>query len=90
MLDKISQLRRNRQAAAAKTQTELFEPMNHMVSSDAENSPLMRRSATASPVAAEAEAHSLNRQQLILTTLTDLKRSLEDQSVELCGLNMDE
>lgn len=62
--------------------------MNHLVNSDNEYSPLMRRSA--SPVAAEVEAQNLKRQQLILSTLADLKRSLEDQSVELCGLNTDE
>lgn len=28
-----------------------------------------------------------NKRQLILNTIEDLKRSLEDQSVELCGLN---
>lgn len=32
----------------------------------------------------------VNRRQLILNTIEDLKRSLEDQSIELCGLNEDE
>lgn len=31
-----------------------------------------------------------SKRQLILNTIADLKRSLEDQSVELCGLNDDE
>lgn len=31
-----------------------------------------------------------NKRQLILNTIADLKRSLEDQSVELCGLNDDD
>lgn len=30
------------------------------------------------------------KRQLILNTIADLKRSLEDQSVELCGLNDDD
>lgn len=31
-----------------------------------------------------------NKRQLILNTIEDLKRSLEDQSIELCGLNDDD
>lgn len=31
-----------------------------------------------------------NRRQLILNTIEDLKRNLEDQSIELCGLNEDD
>lgn len=37
--------------------------------------------------AAGSGSSEFDKRQLILDTIEDLKRSLEDQSVELCGLN---
>lgn len=40
--------------------------------------------------ASETDLVMQNKRQLILNTIEDLKRNLEDQSIELCGLNDDE
>lgn len=40
--------------------------------------------------ASETDLAVQNKRQLILNTIEDLKRNLEDQSIELCGLNDDE
>lgn len=91
MLEKISQLRRERKAAAAAA----AQTHTH---ADAElsGSPyLVRRTAADStdtyPLHVdEATMLQCQKQQMILTTLAELKRSLEDQSVELCGMNDDD
>lgn len=41
-------------------------------------------------VSSESDLTLQHKRQLILNTIEDLKRNLEDQSVELCGLNDDE
>ena len=38
----------------------------------------------------ESDLTMQHKRQLILNTIEDLKRNLEDQSIELCGLNDDE
>lgn len=38
----------------------------------------------------ETDLAMQSKRQLILNTIEDLKRNLEDQSIELCGLNDDE
>lgn len=40
--------------------------------------------------ASDSDLGMLNKRQLILNTIEDLKRNLEDQSIELCGLNDDD
>lgn len=71
MLQKISLLRMERQAAKAQI-----------------DSATERFSTTAAYP--RQEPHQINKRQLILSTIEDLKRSLEDQSIELCGLNDDD
>lgn len=79
-------MRMERRQAAAIIQS--IENNNNIQSTTHDSSlPMLNRNVTngdgdATPV--------LNRRQLILSTIEDLKRSLEDQSVELCGLNEDE
>ncbi|KAJ6643991.1 hypothetical protein Bhyg_08956 [Pseudolycoriella hygida] len=74
LLHKISLLRRDRKAA----QTDPNEMYCH---ADARLEPVNGESG-------ENGGYN-HRRQLILNTIADLKRSLEDQSVELCGLNDD-
>lgn len=75
MLHKISLLRRDRKAAAQLDSHEMHNAID----------------ARFEPVNGECgENGAYNKRQLILDTIADLKRSLEDQSVELCGLNDDD
>lgn len=76
MLHKISLLRRDRKAA----QLDLNEINSH---TDARHEPVNGENG-------ENGSACNNKRQLILNTIADLKRSLEDQSVELCGLNDDD
>lgn len=75
MLHKISLLRRDRKAA----QMDVNEINSH---TDPRREPVNGEIG-------DNGAYT-NKRQLILNTIADLKRSLEDQSVELCGLNDDE
>lgn len=79
MLQKISQLRLERQAAKAQTDnttSECLGTIEHPVHESAAPS--------------NGNVQQLTKRQLILNTIEDLKRSLEDQSVELNGLNEDD
>lgn len=47
-------------------------------------------STSTANVSTDNDSSMQNKRQLILNTIEDLKRNLEDQSIELCGLNDDE
>lgn len=79
LLQKISQLRLERQAA--KAHTDSMERLNTSMY------PTNEPHETNGNI---QQQQQLTKRQLILDTIEDLKRSLEDQSVELCGLNEDE
>lgn len=53
---------------------------------DSSNATMLSTSANTS----ETDLAMQNKRQLILNTIEDLKRNLEDQSIELSGLNDDE
>lgn len=76
ILQKISNLRRDRQHQQALRASQTFE---HNQS----NGTLSGSSANVS----ESDLAIMNKRQLILNTIEDLKRNLEDQSIELYGLN---
>lgn len=83
LLQKISQLRLERRQAAAIIQSiENNANMNDNPAYDTPHGNGINAENEVTPV--------VNRRQLILNTIEDLKRSLEDQSIELCGLNEDE
>lgn len=79
ILQKISNLRRDRQHQQAIRAAQSFD-------NNQSNATLSGSSANVS----ENDLAMLNKRQLILNTIEDLKRNLEDQSIELCGLNDDE
>lgn len=95
LLEKISQLRRERKAAAAAAAAAQTQTHTEI---ELSGSPyLARRMADSTDIyqynqiaGDEATMLQCQKQQMILSTLAELKRSLEDQSVELCGLNDDE
>lgn len=68
--------------------------MNYHLGCEPHNLPVALSSSEKSicsvTTAAAAGANEFDKRQLILDTIEDLKRSLEDQSVELCGLNDDD
>lgn len=78
LLQKISNLRRDRQ------QQMLLQANRTAHSLELSNS------TSTSANASETDLAMQNKRQLILNTIEDLKRNLEDQSIELCGLNDDE
>lgn len=77
ILQKISNLRRDRQ-------------QKQQVHRTSNSQDLQNPSLSSSANVSESDLAMLNKRQLILNTIEDLKRNLEDQSVELCGLNDDE
>lgn len=81
-------MRRERKAAAKAQQYVEFEPMNYHLGHEPQP-PLLLSASDMDNSGGESTATCMKR-QLILHTIADLKRSLEDQSVELCGLNDDE
>lgn len=80
ILQKISNLRRDRQHQQALRAAQSFE--HHQ-----SNATL---SGGSSANASENDLAMINKRQLILNTIEDLKRNLEDQSIELYGLNDDD
>lgn len=83
LLQKISLLRLERQAA--KTQND--SGATAITTTDRLPSTIY---PTAEPISANSNAQPMSKRQLILSTIEDLKRSLEDQSIELCGMNEDD
>lgn len=79
-MQKISNLRRDRQQQQQHT---LRTAQSFECNSNQSNGTLSGSSANVS----ENDLAMLNKRQLILNTIEDLKRNLEDQSIELCGLN---
>lgn len=81
LLQKISNLRRDRQQQlqSTRTSTSLDHSANQL-------NGLLSNNSNAS----ESDLAVINKRQLILNTIEDLKRNLEDQSIELIGLNDDE
>lgn len=74
LLQKISNLRRDRQAVRTSNS------LDHT-----ESTTLNGQHNTS-----ESDIAMFHKRQLILSTIEDLKRNLEDQSIELCGLNDDD
>lgn len=81
LLQKISNLRRDRQQQLQSTRTSTS--LDHSAS---QLNGLLSNNSNAS----ESDLAVINKRQLILNTIEDLKRNLEDQSIELIGLNDDE
>lgn len=78
LLQKISNLRRGRQ--------QQLQAIRTIENGGIQSNPTLSNSANVS----ENDLAMLNKRQLILNTIEDLKRNLEDQSIELCGLNDDD
>lgn len=81
LLNKISLLRRDRKAAAA-AQMDVVDANTTYTHHDGRHEPTNDKN--------NVVVGCSTKRQLILNTIADLKRSLEDQSVELCGLNDDD
>lgn len=79
LLQKISNLRRDRQQQQQATTT------NRAQSAD-----YTKNESQQALTSSDADMASLQKRQLILCTIEDLKRNLEDQSIELNGLNDDD
>lgn len=86
LLQKISTLRQERYAAAAAARAHI-ENCENITGGYVRHNSIDNGSVNANE---ETLPTFCNKRQLILNTIEDLKRSLEDQSVELCGLNDDE
>lgn len=95
-------LRRERKAKAQAEQQQqghmLYEPMNYHLGHESIASAISDYVASGngdggavkdSDLCQQQQPGICNKRQLILNTIEDLKRSLEDQSIELCGLNDD-
>lgn len=80
LLQKISNLRRDRQQ-------QMLQANRNAHSLESSNTTMLSNSANASET--DLVMHN-KRQLMILNTIEDLKRNLEDQSIELSGLNDDE
>lgn len=90
MLQKISTLRRDRQQHPQnylQTKNE-FHP--YEVSDYSANRSFSHQMLNENGNPSDNELAMIHKRQLILSTIEDLKRNLEDQSIELCGLNDDE
>lgn len=74
-------MRRERKAAKAQQQHQ------ELVEAAAYNGRTHRLEPVESFSSAENVSQFCHKRQLILSTIADLKQSLEDQSVELCGMN---
>lgn len=82
LLQKITNLRRDRQQQQHQHQ----QSIRNSHSLDHTDNQLLNGSHNTS----ENDIAMFHKRQLILNTIEDLKRNLEDQSIELCGLNDDE
>lgn len=90
LLQKISNLRRDRQQQqqSLRTAHSLENTGNHQSNATLSCNGSGGGGSTAN-ISTDNDIMQ-NKRQLILNTIEDLKRNLEDQSIELCGLNDDE
>lgn len=92
-MQKISNLRRDRQhqqQQSLRTAHSLENTGNHQSNSTLSGNGSGGGSGSTANVSTDNDLSMQNKRQLILNTIEDLKRNLEDQSIELCGLNDDE
>lgn len=84
LLQKISNLRRDRQHQQNTIRpTQSLDSTNNQISSQ-------RTMVNGNMNTSENDIAMFHKRQLILNTIEDLKRNLEDQSIELSGLNDDD